>query len=216
MLEQDALAQMLQQLRAEQTAAEADLVVLQRRVNSLRQAVAGIEGLLDTKPTTEGSLTAADTAYSSARALTQATGQAVDTGTTQPVTETPQFQDAKANPLQVFPPDRPRGAEAVRRVFAESEGTPWTVQEMTIELERRGWTPDSKNPVDAVRTAMTRVWRAPNSGVSRDGSKFLYRPSRNGDGPSAREGVSGDQEMSEAALAFTEGSQQPDTSPEQS
>jgi hypothetical protein len=64
MLEQEALARMLEQLRTEQAAAEADLVVLQRRVNSLRQAVAGIEGLLDTKPTPEGSPTAAGTGLS--------------------------------------------------------------------------------------------------------------------------------------------------------
>jgi hypothetical protein len=210
MLERDELARMLQQIRAEQTAAEGRLATLQRRVNSLRQTAAGLEGLLEESAAAEGSLTAAGTAYSSARAVTQATGQAVEAHA-----ETARGV-AKAEPAQVVVSDRPRGAAAVRQVFAESEGTGWTVQEMTAELGRRGWTPDSKNPVDAVRTAMTRVWRAPNSGVIREGSKFLYRPSRNGDGPSAREGVNGDQEMSEAALAFTEGSQQPDTSPEQS
>jgi hypothetical protein len=210
MLEQEALARMLEQLRTEQAAAEADLIVLQRRVNSLRQAVAGIDGLLESDSAAAGPVTPVGIP-SQATVGTPEIG--IEDKTLQ---DAGKAQDALAVTSPLPTADRPRGAEAVRRVFAESEGTGWTVQEMTAELERRRWTPDSKNPVDAVRTAMTRVWRAPNSGVIREGSKFLYRPSHNGDGSSAREGVSGDQEMSEAALAFTEDSQQSDTSPDQS
>jgi hypothetical protein len=194
MLESGTLARMLEQLRAEQAAAEAQLANLQRRVNSLRQAVTGIQGLLEAETVVIVDAEQEASVVAAAASQLQASG----------------------NQPSVSAPDHPRGAEAILRVLSENEGTGWTVQEMTAELERRGWTPNSKNPVDAVRTAMTRVWKAPNSGIVRDGSKFLYRPSHNGDGPSAsREGVSGDQEMSEAELTFTGDSQQPDKSSEQ-
>jgi hypothetical protein len=176
MLDRDALAQMLQQLRAEQAAAEADLAVLQRRVNSLRQAVAGMEGLLDAKPVAEGSLAGVSQQAAVRGAEPQATATIHDA------------QVITAHPLQVSPADRPRGAEAVRRVFADSGKTTWTIQEMMAELERRGWLPpESSRPLDAVRVAMTRAWRAPNSNIARDGNTFSYRPSRNGDGPSAHQ-----------------------------
>src|SRR5215213_312207 len=182
MLESGTLARMLEQLRAEQAAAEAQLASLQRRVNSLRQAVTGIQGLLEAETVVIVDAEQEASVVAAAASQLQASG----------------------NQPSVSAPDHPRGAEAILRVLSENEGTGWTVQEMTAELERRGWTPNSKNPVDAVRTAMTRVWKAPNSGIVRDGSKFLYRPSHNGDGPSAsREGVNRDQEMSEAALTFT-------------
>jgi hypothetical protein len=78
---------------------------------------------------------------------------------------------------------------------------------MTAELEHRGWTPDSKSPADAVRSAMMRAWRASNGTVIREGSRFIYRPDRspslNGDGPTDQKEVDDDQEVSGAAPAFT-------------
>jgi hypothetical protein len=203
MLNRDALVQMLQQLRAEHAAAEADLAVLQRRVNSLRQAVAGIEGLLDTNAAA-GSLSATGTTHSTGQAtLGPVEAQAK---TLQDAAKADDALVVTAQPLQVSQPDRPRGAEAVRRVLAGSEGRAWTAQEMMAELERRGWLPaESNRPLDAVRVAMTRAWKAPNSNIVREGSTFSYRPSRNGDGPSAHQGAgapeSGEEAVNEESLS---------------
>jgi hypothetical protein len=191
MLESDTLARMLEQLRAEQTDAEAQLAKLQRRVNSLRQAVAGLEGLLE--GLLDGSAVIVADVAEEAAAIEAATVQL----------------EASGQPGDAPVSDRPRGAEAIRRVFAESEGAGWTIREMTAELERRGWTPESKKPIDAVRTAMMRIWKAPNSGVAREGSQFFYRPSRNGDGPFKREEMSSDQGVNGAAPAFTGDTQRP-------
>lgn len=192
MVDEDALARMLQQLQGELSGAESELIRLQNRVGWLRQAVSGIKGLL---------------------------GQTAPESTVKPAAiETP----APPGPVQVSSvpaSDRPKGAEAVRRVLAETAGRGWTVQEMTAELERRGWTPDSKSPADAVRTAMVRAWRASEGKVQRQGSRFVYQPqgspSPNGHGAPKGE-VNDDQEMSPAALTLTGDSQQPDMSAEQS
>jgi hypothetical protein len=187
MVDKDALMKMLEQLRAEQSEAESELVQLQHRVGWLRQAVTGIEGLVGQRTASE------DAAKPSAVVVLP--------------------DAAPVQPANLPPAGRPRGAEAVRRVFAESEDHGWTVQEMTAELERRGWTPDSNSPVDAVRAAMMRALRASDGTIEREGSRFIYRPdrspSRNGDGPADHEEVSGDQEVSGAVPAFTGGEQQP-------
>jgi hypothetical protein len=187
MVDKDALTMMLEQLRTEQSEAESELVQLQHRVGWLRQAVTGIEGLLGQRAAPEDA-----TKPSAVGVLPDA---------------------APVQSTNLPPAGRPRGAEAVRRVFAESEGHGWTVQEMTEEFERRGWTPDSNSPADAVRAAMMRALHASDGTIKREGSRFIYRPdrspSRNGDGPADHEEVSGDQEVSGAAPTFTEGEQQP-------
>jgi hypothetical protein len=56
-------------------------------------------------------------------------------------------------------PDRPTGQEAVLRVLSDItyRGRYWSPSMMVDELEGRGWSPRSDNPVNAVRTALTRL-----------------------------------------------------------
>lgn len=56
--------------------------------------------------------------------------------------------------------ERPRGQEAVRRVMRQSPGKWFTVKLMAGELQRRGWLPDSEQPINAVRTALDRLAEA--------------------------------------------------------
>lgn len=55
---------------------------------------------------------------------------------------------------------RPKGQDAVRAVLVANRARPFTVAEMTAELEARGWLPDSQNPSNAVRTALERLMAA--------------------------------------------------------
>ena len=193
MVDQETLKRLVEQLRAEHEAVRAEYMKAQRRMSALRQAVESIEKLLETF------------------VLVDATEEAstVEAALAELGTSSDQLN-------VVVDPDRPRGAEAVRRVLVEEHGKAWTPRELAAELDRRGWAPESKSPVDAVRTALMRAWRAPDSGITREGSKFIYRPSPNGGGPSEDQGVSSDQEMKAPVLTFTGGSQQADKPSEQS
>jgi hypothetical protein len=53
----------------------------------------------------------------------------------------------------------PRGKDAILKVLQAPEyrGRYWTVSQLTDELIQRGWTPESDQPVNAVRTTLTRV-----------------------------------------------------------
>ena len=53
--------------------------------------------------------------------------------------------------------DRPRGQEAVRRIMVDAPGKWWTVKDLVRELSTRGWQPDARNPMTAVRAAAERV-----------------------------------------------------------
>jgi len=141
------LEQTLERLRDEQADDEAQLATLQRRVLSRQKAIEGLEGLVEL-----------------ARAPVAANATE---GTPEPVEEppSPSSQDE----------DRPRSAEAIRRVLVETK-RPWTARAMTAELLRRGWAPKSSSPEDAVRTALNRARKAPDNGITRlpDGS-YIYR-----------------------------------------
>jgi hypothetical protein len=144
------LEQMLEHLRAEQTEDEAQLGTLQRRVISRQRAIEGLEGLLE---------------------LGRVQGSAEATeGTPEP--EQPVKQPPSASGQEE---ERPRGVKAVIQVMTEMR-KPWTAKEMTEELLRRGWAPESSSPEDAVRTAMSRAWKAPDNGIARLGSSYAYRP----------------------------------------
>src|SRR6266508_5109485 len=74
----------------------------------------------------------------------------------------------------------PRGREAVLAVLADQGPGDWaSIQDITDELTRRGWHPDSDNPADAVRAA---VKRAADAGelqrIRHDGRTYLYRLAR--------------------------------------
>jgi hypothetical protein len=74
----------------------------------------------------------------------------------------------------------PRGREAVLAVLADQGPGDWSsIQDITDELIRRNWRPDSDNPSDAVRAA---VKRAVDVGeiqrIRQDGRMFLYRLAR--------------------------------------
>jgi hypothetical protein len=51
----------------------------------------------------------------------------------------------------------PKGQEAVRRVLTEAPGKWFTVAQVVDELTNRGWTPESDDPANAVRSALARV-----------------------------------------------------------
>jgi hypothetical protein len=74
----------------------------------------------------------------------------------------------------------PRGREAILAVLADRGPGDWSsIQDITDELTRRGWHPDSDNPADAVRAA---VKRATDAGelqrIRHDGRTYLYRLAR--------------------------------------
>jgi hypothetical protein len=77
----------------------------------------------------------------------------------------------------------PRGQEAVLTVMKEDgfANHRWTIADMTEELNRRGWPPESENPENAVRAALNRLAKIEGSGVVRLRTKdrgliFRYRP----------------------------------------
>ena len=144
------LEQTLERLRAEQADDEAKLATLQRRVSSRQKAIDGLEGLVEL-----------------ARAPVAANATEDTPEPVQPVEEPPSPSSQDEN--------RPRSAEAIRRVLVETK-RPWTAKAMTEELLRRGWAPKSTSPEDAVRTAMNRARKAPDNGIVRlpDGS-YIYR-----------------------------------------
>jgi hypothetical protein len=144
------LTRMLDSLKAEQAEAEAQLAQLQHRVASLRQAVSGIEGLLQLHKPDESA--------------------SVGESMLEPARDT-----AHASPNGRAEVDRPTSTEAVRRVLVETR-KPWTVKAMTEELNRRGWSPKSNSPEDAVRTAMARAWRADSSDIIRLPEGYIFRP----------------------------------------
>jgi hypothetical protein len=55
--------------------------------------------------------------------------------------------------------DQPRGQAAITQVLEapEFEGRHWTVAQLTEELQRRGWEPDSDRPNNVVRVALSRL-----------------------------------------------------------
>jgi hypothetical protein len=84
--------------------------------------------------------------------------------------------------------NNPRGQEAVLEVMKDEAfaNRRWTIEEMTEELDRRGWTPKSEQPVNAVRAALNRLARSDDS-VRRLRNKerglvFRYSPGGAGDG----------------------------------
>jgi hypothetical protein len=148
----NALEQTLERLHAEQTEDEAQLVTLQLRVASRYKAIEGLEGLVRL-------------AHGQGDAAPAPTEDEPESG--QPVAQPPSPNGEEEG--------RPRGVKAVIRVMAET-GKPWAAREMTEELLRRGWAPDSSSPEDAVRTAMNRAWKAPGNGIARIGNGYAYRP----------------------------------------
>lgn len=55
--------------------------------------------------------------------------------------------------------DQPRGQAAISEILEAPEyrGKFWTVAQMTEELQRRGWEPDSDKPANSVRVALSRL-----------------------------------------------------------
>jgi hypothetical protein len=80
-----------------------------------------------------------------------------------------------------FPSGKPRGQEAVLAVMEDPENAArrWSIHDMTEELARRGWTPESDNPRGAVRAALNRLAQSEASVLrlkTKDGLMFRYRP----------------------------------------
>lgn len=76
----------------------------------------------------------------------------------------------------------PKGQDAVRRIMMEFPGRWFTVAQMVDELQRRGWLPESDDPANPVRTALTRVQAADpdniEKGMTKDGVvAYGYMPS---------------------------------------
>jgi hypothetical protein len=75
---------------------------------------------------------------------------------------------------------RPKGREAVRLVLMESPGQWFTLPYMLDELQRRGWLPESNEPGNAVRAALTRLVTDPDFQKQREHKSgavvFAYKP----------------------------------------
>lgn len=75
----------------------------------------------------------------------------------------------------------PKGQEAVLEVLRDPHFArrKWTSQNMTAELEKRGWAPSSDNPENAVRVTLSRIAQSVDGVVkvrAEDGIAYLYRP----------------------------------------
>jgi hypothetical protein len=79
---------------------------------------------------------------------------------------------------------QPVGADAVLQILQVDEGQQFTVRGLVELLESRGWSPNSANPANAVRTALERLVKMPNRGVHKgrdnDGTViyWFYEPDR--------------------------------------
>jgi hypothetical protein len=72
----------------------------------------------------------------------------------------------------------PRGQDAILSIMEESEfrNRRWTALEMAEELDKRGWTPKSDDPVNAVRASLNRLRTThPNVRRSRNGEEGTMR-----------------------------------------
>lgn len=62
-------------------------------------------------------------------------------------------------------PERPKGSDAVLQVLQVNENQWFTIRELVRQLEQLQWIPDSANPPNAVRAAVERLVKTPDSGV---------------------------------------------------
>jgi hypothetical protein len=76
--------------------------------------------------------------------------------------------------------EAPKGQDAARRVLTDSPGQWFTVAEILEQLTHRGWLPDSEDPANAVRTALTRLQAADPEhivkGTKGGGLAYAVRP----------------------------------------
>ena len=72
----------------------------------------------------------------------------------------PAAEDVLPEDLDDDDEPRPRGAEAVRRILAETPDRWFSVQQVLAALVHRGWGPESSNPANATRTALERLVEA--------------------------------------------------------
>lgn len=85
-------------------------------------------------------------------------------------------QDAGAEAWEGEPAP-PKGAEAVLKVLQVNENRMFSVADMVEALAEQGWSPDSKDHPNAVRTALERLLNSKTPGVKkfrREGA-VLYR-----------------------------------------
>jgi hypothetical protein len=68
-------------------------------------------------------------------------------------------QDEGDSDTTVSISDHPRGQAAITEILESLEyrGKYWTVKQMTEELQKRGWEPDSERPANSVRVALSRL-----------------------------------------------------------
>jgi hypothetical protein len=125
----------LERYRAELTDAERDAQAATRLRNSLRQVVAGFEGLLEAKLSpNERQLQVGDQ------------GHGTDSAT------------VEVQAVQEKGERTPAGSEAVRLVLADANGEPRSLQEVIAEIEARNWmSKKAKHPHAGIRAALHRL-----------------------------------------------------------
>jgi len=85
--------------------------------------------------------------------------------------------------------EHPRGAEAVRAIMKDAPLVWYTIPEMVEALADRDWLPQSDNPANAVRAALTRavaqgVWGVQRGRRNDDGLVvFRYNPEKDKEEP---------------------------------
>jgi hypothetical protein len=126
------MEEMLVDLRRERAEAEGQLVILQRRVDSLRKAAEGMEELLVSDP---------DLPDESVQRVTEPSYPTSRQGTVGPKIK------------------EPSGGSAATAVLSSDPTRFWTVREVWEEQVKRGWAPDTKDGRAAVRVALSRLQR---------------------------------------------------------
>lgn len=93
----------------------------------------------------------------------------------------PALEDLLPEDLDDDEEPRPRGAEAVRRILVDKAGVWCAVAGVVDMLDRKGWTPQSTNPANAVRTALERLVEAKTIEKSRSTEgAVIYRHPKSG------------------------------------
>ena len=83
-----------------------------------------------------------------------------------------QGQGSKATPGRAV---NPRGQEAVLFVLEDAEPNWITIEDIANEIVKRGWSPDSEDPVGATRAATVRLFKKKAITRRKRGRSYAYR-----------------------------------------
>jgi hypothetical protein len=131
-----------------------ELAATERLVDLLRDGLIAVEALLERSPAVTGSPVPALPPSGESR---------------------PPQPEQSAPPPPESDPSRPRGSEAIERLLTEQPGRWIKVQDLTARQIERGWRPDSRDPLSAVRAAANRLVRDQPERFERSRGSYRYK-----------------------------------------